>query len=71
MELDRETIYQLGLAGGSVTAFIAGAYVVVTTYRTNGNITAEGGMVLVGTIAVFVLLMLGAGLLLERLEFSD
>jgi hypothetical protein len=71
MELDRETLYQLVLAGGSVLTFIIGAYVVVSTYRDNGNITGEGGMVLVGVIAAFVFLMLGAGLLLERLDFED
>ena len=71
MDVDRETAYQLLLAGGAVGLFIAGALYVGTTYGTNGNLTAEGGTVLVGTIGAFVVLMLAAGLFLERLDFSE
>lgn len=71
MEVDRETVYQILLAGGAVGLFIAGAVFVGSTYRTNGNITSQGGMALVATIGAFVVLMLGAGLLLERQEFDE
>jgi len=69
MDVDRETVYQLLLAGGAVALFIAGAVYVSSNYGTNGNLTAEGGTMLVGVLGAFVLLMLGAGLFLERKEF--
>ena len=71
MDVDRETVYQLVLAGGAVGVFIAGSLYVGSAYGTNGNLTAEGGTLLVATIGAFVLLMLGAGLFLERQDFSD
>lgn len=69
MDVDRETVHQLLLAGGAVGLFIAGAVVVASRYGTNGNLSPEGGMVLVGTIGFFIVLMLGAGLWLERQEY--
>ena len=69
MDVDRETVYQLLLAGGAVALFIAGAVYVSSNYGTNGNLTGEGGMMLVGVLGFFILLMLGAGLFLERTEF--
>lgn len=69
MDVDRETVHQLLLAGGAVTLFIAGAVFVGSNYGTNGDLTAEGGTMLVATIGFFILLMLGAGLWLERQEF--
>lgn len=69
MEVDRETVHQLLLAGGAVGLFIAGAVYVSSTYRVNGNLSAEGGMMLVGVVGFFIVLMLGAGLLLERKEY--
>ena len=69
MDVDRETVHQLLLAGGAVALFIAGALFVSSNYRTNGNLSAEGGMMLVGTLGFFIVLMLGAGLWLERNEY--
>lgn len=69
MDVDRETVYQLVLAGGAVALFILGTVYVAATYGTNGNLTQQGGMILVATIGAFVVLMLGAGLWLERQEF--
>ena len=69
MDVDRETVYQLILASGTVALFIAGSIWVGVTYRTNGNLTGEGGTMLVGVIGLFIVLMLGAGLILERTEF--
>lgn len=69
MDVDRETVYQLLLAGGAVALFIAGALYVSSNYGTNGNLNTEGGVMLVGVLGFFILLMLGAGLFLERTEF--
>ena len=69
MDVDRETVHQLLLAGGAVALFIAGALYVSSNYGTNGNLSAEGGTMLVATLGFFIVLMLGAGLWLERKEF--
>ena len=69
MDVDRETVYQLVLAGGAVALFIAGSLYVGSTYGTNGDLTAEGGTMLVAVLGFFVVLMLAAGLYLERQEF--
>lgn len=69
MDVDRETVHQLLLAGGAVVLFILGALYVSSTYGTDGNLTTDGGMMLVATLGLFILAMLGAGLLLERKEY--
>jgi len=40
-----------------------------SNYGANGSPTAEGGTMLVGVLGLFIVLMLGAGLFLERKEF--
>ncbi len=70
MDVDRETVYQLLLAGGAVGLFIAGSLFVSTTYGPDGTLTAEGGLMLVATIGLFVVVMLGAGIWLERQDFQ-
>lgn len=69
MSLDRETVMQIALSAVAVLLFIAGAVFVSTNYGTNGNLTQQGGVALVGAIGVFIVLMLAAGLWLERQEF--
>jgi hypothetical protein len=69
MSLDRETIMQIALSTAAVLLFIAGAVFVGTSYRMNGSLSQEGGVVLVAIIGAFVVLMLGAGLWLERQDF--
>lgn len=69
MSLDRETVMQITLSSVAVVLFIAGAVFVSSMYGTNGNLSEQGGFALVGAMGVFVLLMLGAGLWLERREF--
>ena len=69
MDVDRETVHQLILAGGAVAIFIATTVFVGTTYGSGDTIRTEGGPMLVATIGLFVVLMLGAGLWLERQDF--
>jgi len=69
MPLDRETVMQITLSTVAVLLFIAGSVYVSLNYGTNGNLSQEGGVALVAAIAAFVVLMLGAGLWLERKEF--
>jgi hypothetical protein len=69
MPLDRETVTQIVLSFVAVLLFIAGSVFVSTNYGTNGNLTQQGGVALVATIGLFVVVMLAAGLYLERREF--
>jgi len=69
MSLDRETVTQITLSAVAVLLFIAGTVVVSTNYGANGDLTQEGGIALVAAIAAFVVVMLAAGLFLERREF--
>ncbi|MBO4247809.1 MULTISPECIES: hypothetical protein [Halomicrobium] len=69
MSLDRETVTQIALSAVAVLLFIAGTVVVSTNYGANGDLTQEGGIALVAAIAAFVVVMLAAGLFLERREF--
>lgn len=69
MPLDRETVTQIVLSFVAVLLLIAGSVFVSTNYGTNGNLTQQGGVALVATIGLFVVVMLAAGLYLERREF--
>jgi small neutral amino acid transporter SnatA (MarC family) len=62
MPIDRETLYQVIVSAGAVALFIAVAAVVTTT--------EQNGLALVGTIALFIVLMAVAGLWLERQDFD-
>ena len=69
MPLDRETVTQIVLSFVAVVLFIAGSLFVSTNYGANGTLTEQGGVALVATIGAFVVVMLAAGLYLERREF--
>ena len=69
--LDQETIWQIGVATGAVVVFLAIAIAVSSVFSANGNISAMGGMALVGAIAAFILLLSVAGLWLERKNFDE
>jgi len=70
MPIDRETILQVLVSTAAVALFIGAAVVVTETYSTNGNITGQGGIAMVGAIVVFIVAMAGAGLWLERQDFD-
>jgi len=69
MSLDRETVTQIVLSFVAVLLFIAGSIFVSTNFGTNGDLTEQGGVALVATIGAFIVVMLAAGLYLERREF--
>lgn len=70
MPLDRETVYQVLVSFAAVGSFIGVAILVTDTYQTNGNISSQGGLALLGAIVLFIFLMAGAGLWLERQDFD-
>ncbi len=69
--MDRETVWQVSVAVGAVLLFLALLVAVSSTFAANGNITATGGFALVGAVLVFILVMNGAGLWLERMDFDE
>jgi len=71
MPLDAETVWQIIVAFGAVAIFLGVAVIVSGRFSANGNLTPTGGLALVGSIAVFVIVMALAGLWLERQDFED
>ncbi|PSP62999.1 hypothetical protein BRC76_03765 [Halobacteriales archaeon QH_8_67_36] len=69
MEIEREAIVQVVISAVALVAFIGATVYVATTYSANGGLTPQGGTALVGAIGLFVIVMLGAGIWLERQEF--
>jgi polyferredoxin len=66
MEIEREAILQVIISAISLVTFVAATVYVAMTYSANGSLTPQGGVALVGAIGLFVIVMLGAGLWMER-----
>jgi len=69
MEMEREAIVQVVISAIAFATFVAATVYVATTYTTNGGLTPQGGTALVGAIGLFVIVMLGAGIWMERQQF--
>ncbi|MDS0260428.1 hypothetical protein NDI56_13570 [Haloarcula sp. S1CR25-12] len=69
MEIEREAIVQVVISAISLVTFVAATVYVATSYSADGGLTPQGGTALVGAIGLFVIVMLGAGLWLERQQF--
>lgn len=69
MEIERETLVQVAISTLGFVTFVAAAVYVASTYSTNGALSQQGGVAIVGTIGLFVVVMLGAGLWMERQQF--
>lgn len=69
MEIEREAVVQVVISAIALLTFIGATIYVATTYSANGGLTPQGGTALVGAIGLFVIVMLGAGIWLERQEF--
>ena len=69
MEIEREAIVQVVVSAIAFATFVAATVLVATTYSADGGLTPQGGTALVGAIGLFVVVMLGAGLWLERQNF--
>ncbi|WP_254766139.1 DUF7472 family protein [Salinilacihabitans rarus] len=59
--LDREQLIEIGVAVSAVLVMIGAMVAIGTTYSTDGGLSEQGGTVLVGVIAGFILLMTGVG----------
>jgi hypothetical protein len=69
--MDRETVWQVSAAVVAVLLFVGILVAVSSAFAANGTISATGGLALVGAVLVFVLVMNGAGLWLERMDFDE
>jgi len=75
MEVDRAMIAQVVVSVIAVAMFVAGLVVISTMYGsdTGGGIqiSADGGLALVGLIAVFIVVMPALGYVVERMKSDD
>jgi hypothetical protein len=79
--VERRTVAELAISGISILVFIAGAYVVSSTYAADRNssfngsvppsVVPEGGLMLVGVIGLFILVVAVAGLFMYSQDFDD
>ncbi|MBV0925539.1 hypothetical protein KTS45_15135 [Halomicroarcula limicola] len=69
MELDREAVMQIVISGVALVVFVAAAVFVSTNYASNGGLTDQGGVAIVGAIGLFIVVMLAAGVWMERQQF--
>lgn len=69
--VDTETVFQIVISIFSVLGFIAGMVFVSQAYSTNGDISPDGGMALVGAMVAFILVMAAVGLWMSQQDFDD
>ncbi|WP_135303399.1 DUF7472 family protein [Haloarcula amylovorans] len=69
MEIDREAIMQIVISSVALVVFVGAAVFVSTSYSSNGGLTDQGGIAIVGSIGLFIVVMLVAGVWMERQQF--
>ncbi|PSQ04983.1 hypothetical protein BRC97_10180 [Halobacteriales archaeon QS_6_71_20] len=65
MEIDAEMRRKIAVSVGAVVVFIALLVAIGTRFSTNHNLTGTGAYYIVGVMALFVVLMAGAGVYLD------
>lgn len=65
MELEEGMVRKIAISVAAVGVFVAFIVGIGTTYN-DGGLGSSGGLALVGSIVLFILLMAGVGLLLDR-----
>lgn len=61
MDVDRETIVEIVVSVGAVGLFVAVLVGIGTTYN-QGGLSTDGGVVLVGAITAFIVVMSAVGI---------
>lgn len=69
--MERQTLVEIAVSVGSVAVMIGAMMFVGSAYSANGELTTEGGRMLVGVIFAFVLLMFAVGYGLARADFQS
>lgn len=67
MELEQETLIELGISAFGVGLFIIGVVLIGLTFS-DGGLAGQGGMALIGLIVFFILAMTAAGYWLSARE---
>jgi len=68
MEIERDTLIEIFVSVAAVLLFVATVVGIATTYGGEGLIGEEGGTILAGAIAGFILLMTAIGYWLSGRE---
>ncbi|AZH27021.1 DUF7472 family protein [Haloplanus aerogenes] len=63
MELEEGMVRKIAISAGAVGLFVAAVVGIGTTYN-DGGLGSAGGLALVGSIVLFILVMAGVGFLL-------
>jgi len=69
MDIEREAVVQVIISAIALMTFVGSTVVVAANYSANGDLTGQGGVAIVGAIGLFVVVMVAAGLWMERQEF--
>lgn len=69
--MERQTLVEIAVSAGSVAIMIGAMMFVGSSYSANGELTTEGGQMLVATIVFFILLMFGVGFVLAKADFES
>ena len=69
--MERQTLVEIAVSAGSVAIMIGAMMFVGTSYSANGELTTEGGRMLVAVIFLFILLMFMVGYGLARADFES
>jgi len=75
MELDRATIAQVVVSVIAVAMFVAGLVVISTMYGSESGgevqVSADGGLALIGLIAAFIIVMPALGYMVEQMKSDE
>jgi len=66
MSMERETAREVVISIAAVIFFVAVVVTIGATFMSDGGLTSQGGIVLVGAIGAFVLVMTAVGYFLSR-----
>ncbi|HKL28021.1 MAG TPA: hypothetical protein VJ898_02020 [Natrialbaceae archaeon] len=71
MDIERETIMEIGASLLPVIVFIVLLVYLGSSYSSNGDLTETGGLVVVGLLVLFIVAMVGIGIWLANAEHEE
>lgn len=71
VEVERDTVLEIVAAVVPVALMIAALAMIGNTYDASGTLSSEGGIAILGAIALFVVVMSAVGLVLSWLKSGD
>ncbi|WP_336001539.1 DUF7472 family protein [Halorientalis halophila] len=61
MNIERETVVEAGVSLAAVLVFIAALVVVGSTFGTNGDLSGTGGLAVIASVGLFIVVMTAVG----------